>query len=137
MLIMQDKVVKTSIDSSITILQGLEKMDFEGVKSMIVFKNKDFLGLLTIGDIQRAIIKGVELNEKLEIIIDTDIIFGSNQDGLEIIENKMYRLRAECMPVVNDENELINVYFWKDLFGSKQSESREKIDLPVVIMAGG
>lgn len=59
MLIMQDKVVKTSIDSSITILQGLEKMDFEGVKSMIVFKNKDFLGLLTIGDIQRAIIKGV------------------------------------------------------------------------------
>ena len=137
MLIMQDKIPKISIDSSITMLQSLEKMDFEGVKSLIVFKNEDFLGLLTIGDIQRAIIKGVELNEKVEVIIDTDKIFGDSQDGLETIKNKMYRLRAECMPVVNDENELINVYFWKDLFGSKQSESREKIDLPVVIMAGG
>jgi len=49
----------------------------------------------------------------------------------------MYRLRAECMPVLSDDRELIEVHFWIDLFGVKQSESREKIDLPVVIMAGG
>ena len=89
MLIMQDKIAKISIDSSITMLQSLEKMDFEGVKSLIVFKNEDFLGLLTIGDIQRAIIKGVGLNEKVEVIIDTDKIFGDSQDGLETIKNKM------------------------------------------------
>lgn len=106
---MHNRVNNITIENGTSIIHALQKMDKEGVKSLLVFKNEDFLGLLTIGDIQRAIIKGVELNEKVEVIIDTDKIFGDSQDGLETIKNKMYRLRAECMPVVNDENELINV----------------------------
>lgn len=134
---MNKRINKISIDFSITILQSLEKMDKEGVKSLIVFKDADFIGLLTIGDIQRAIIKGEDLNIEVNEIIDFNKIYANEDDSIEAIKDKMYRLRAECMPVLNKEGKLLDVYFWSDLHGIKQSESREKIDLPVVIMAGG
>lgn len=134
---MHNKIEKISIESITTILQCLKKMDFEGVKSLIVFKDESFLGLLTIGDVQRAIIKGIDLDKNVESIIDTNKIFGHTDDSLEIIKEKMYRLRAECMPVLSSEGTLLEVYFWRDLFGIKHRESRIKIDLPVVIMAGG
>lgn len=134
---MQNKIAKIRIKEDITILQSLEKMDTEGVKSLIVFKDNSFLGLLTIGDIQRAIIKDVNLAEKVVKIIDKNKIFGNVDDSIEVIKRKMYRLKAEIMPVLSVDGELAEVYFWRDLFEIKPSESREKIDLPVVIMAGG
>lgn len=132
-----NKINRISIDFNITILQSLEKMDIEGVKSLIVLKNNSFLGLLTIGDIQRAIIKGVSLNSTIELILNPSKIYASKNDDIKTIKDKMYRIKAECMPVLSANGELIDVYFWKDLFGIKQNASREKIDLPVVIMAGG
>ena len=134
---MFSKVVNISIDVNNTILQGLKKMDQEGVKSLLVYSNEIFLSLLTIGDIQRSIIKGVDLTSSIESIIDTKKIFANEKDDIEAIKKKMYGLKAECMPVLSDEGKLVNVYFWRDLFGIKQNQLREKIDLPVVIMAGG
>jgi dTDP-glucose pyrophosphorylase len=134
---MLSKVVNISIDANNTILQGLKKMDEEGVKSLIVYRNEIFLGLLTIGDIQRSIIKGLDLTSTIDIIIDPNKIYASDKDDVEVIKKKMYGLKAECMPVVADQGELIDVYFWRDLFGVKQNHLREKIDLPVVVMAGG
>lgn len=49
----------------------------------------------------------------------------------------MLSLRAECMPVVDNNGELRNVYLWDELFERTEAEQRNKIDLPVVIMAGG
>lgn len=134
---MLSKTINISIDANKTLLQGLKKMDQEGVKSLIVYRNEVFLGLLTIGDIQRSIIRGIDLTSLIEDIIDTKKIYASEKDDLEVIKKKMYGLKAETMPVLSDEGELVNVYFWRDLFGVKQNQLREKIDLPVVIMAGG
>jgi NDP-sugar pyrophosphorylase family protein len=41
------------------------------------------------------------------------------------------------MPVVSTENELLNVYFWEELFGKKEIAPARQFNLPVVIMAGG
>jgi len=134
---MISKVVNISIDANSTILQGLKKMDQEGVKSLIVYRKEIFLGMLTIGDIQRAIIKRLEVTSSIDSIVDSKKIYASEKDEIEVIKKKMYSLKAECMPVVSNEGKLIDVYFWRELFGVKQSHTREKIDLPVVIMAGG
>ncbi len=41
------------------------------------------------------------------------------------------------MPVVDDQNNVINVYFWDDLFGEIKKEPLFHFNLPVVKMAGG
>lgn len=120
-----------------TIIEALKKMDTEKVKSLVVFDSDKFEGLLTIGDIQRAILKGVELTSPIYSILDKNKIYASTDETLETIKKKMSRLRAECMPILDNEGNLVDVYFWKDLFGEKEQKITESINLPVVIMAGG
>ena len=48
-----------------------------------------------------------------------------------MLENK-----TECMPVLDNKNNLIDVIFWEDLFAETE-RNEEKLDLPVIIMAGG
>ena len=132
-----DKIKNRVISSSTTIIQALTKMDMEMVKLLFVFENDNFLGILTIGDIQRAIIKNVDMNTMVLSILDKNKIYAKVTDGIEIVKKKMYELRAECMPLVDETNKLLDVYFWKEMFNDGKRERVDKIDAPVVIMAGG
>ena len=131
------KIKDRAIQSSMTVLQSLKKMDEAKVKMLFVFEKEQFLSILTIGDIQRAIIKQVNLSDSVLSILETNKAFASLNESKNIIREKMLRLRAECMPVVDDAGNLVDVYFWNDFFKQSEGEHREKIDLPVVIMAGG
>ena len=51
-----DKISNISIDYKSSIMQSLKMMDTQKVKLLFVFSEDKFRGLLTIGDIQRAII---------------------------------------------------------------------------------
>lgn len=129
-----------SIQSSLSILNALKKMDEEHVKSLLVFTDERFVSLLTIGDIQRAIIANCNLSCKVGEIIDTqNKKYSSSNDSIETIKSKMLELRAECMPVVSPvTGRLEKVYYWEELFTSQIVEdTKHKIYLPVVIMAGG
>lgn len=132
-----EKIQDRAIQSSTTVLQSLKKMDDAKVKMLMVFEGERFISILTIGDIQRAIIKQVDLNTPVSIIIDKNKDFASPNESKEQIREKMLSFRCECMPVVDEEGNLVDVYLWNDMFKHSEPEHREKIDLPVVIMAGG
>jgi NDP-sugar pyrophosphorylase family protein len=48
----------------------------------------------------------------------------------------MLKNRTEFMPVVDDERNIVDIIFWEDIF-TEQDKFKEKLNLPVVIMAGG
>ncbi len=125
------------IQQQTTINVALKKMDEERTKLLIVGSEKSFEGLLSIGDLQRAIIKNIELNTAVENILRKDIIVASIDESREVIKKKMLKIRAEFMPVINQKNEIVEVVFWEDLFTSEKLPPSEKIKFPVVIMAGG
>lgn len=131
------KIQERAIESTMTILQSLKKMDEAKVKMLFVFENERFLSILTIGDIQRAIIKGINMNGAVTTILQTKKKFVSPNETHEQIREKMLALRAECMPVVDKRGNLVDVYLWSEMFKHSEPEHRPKIDLPVVIMAGG
>lgn len=133
-----DKIKNRSIFMDCTILDSLKKMDAEKCKLLFVFENEMFRTILTIGDVQRAIIKAVDLSSPVSSIVNTNKVFASDKEDFDSIREKMRRLRAECMPVLDAKGNLVDVILWKEAFsGSKDNDVREKIDLPVVIMAGG
>lgn len=131
------KIQSRSIQSDTSLLSALKKMDAEGVKLLFVFDVEQFLSILTIGDIQRAIIKNIEMTAPVSTILDTNKKFVSTTESKEDIRAKMLKLRTECMPVVDSDGNLVEAYFWKDLFSQSETLQRAGIDLPVVIMAGG
>lgn len=132
-----DKISNISIDYKSSIMQSLKMMDTQKVKLLFVFSDDRFRGLLTIGDIQRAIIAGVDLSNGLSEILDTKKIYASIDDNLSSIKEHMFRLRAECMPVLDTKGNLVDVYFWNDLFGREEKKQKKNLNTPVVIMAGG
>ena len=131
------KIKSRIIDPSHSLLTAMKQMDDGGFKTLFVFGDNQFEGLLTIGDIQRAIIKNVALSAPVRTILDKNKDYGFVSESEEDIRNKMRRLRAEVMPILDNDHNLVDVWFWGDLFKKSESSIRETIDLPVVVMAGG
>ena len=131
------KIKNRSISSSNSLLSSLRQMDEEKVKMLFVFDNERFISILTIGDIQRAIVKNIALETPIAQVVDRNKKFAHTGEPMDIIREKMLRLRAECMPVLDKNGELVDVIFWKDLFEKEETDLRPKIEIPVVIMAGG
>jgi len=134
---MIEKINNRVIGSSLSLLQAMKKMDEENIKTLFVFENDKFEGILTIGDIQRAIIKGIKLSNPINQILDKNKIYASHAETKEQVADKMRLMRAEVMPILDEEGNLKDVWFWGDLFNKSEESTREPIDLPVIIMAGG
>lgn len=131
------KIAERSIQGSMHIIDALILMGSLHVKSLFVFKNDAFLGLLTKGNIQRAIIKNHSVSSPVSDILEKDKVYASPLDSIGKIKELMYHVGMECMPIVDANGNLVDVLYWKDLFTSQEIPEREKIHLPVVIMAGG
>lgn len=137
MLPTNNKIENRIIESVETLLGALRLMDAQKVKMLFVFKEEQFISILTIGDIQRAIVNNIALETPIADVVDYNKQFAHCGEPMDNIRRKMLDLRAECMPVLDDNGDLIDVIMWNDLFEKEETALRPKIDLPVVIMAGG
>jgi dTDP-glucose pyrophosphorylase len=126
-----------TIISGSTVLEALKKMDEIDKKLLIVIDNGKFAGLLSAGDIQRAIIQNISLEMPIEEVIRKDIRIASPEDTFDDIKAMMFNYRMELCPVVNSNHEILSVYFWEDVFQEKKLQPGASFNLPVVIMAGG
>ncbi len=131
------KIKDKIIDSGFTILSALKKMDEVRSKLLFVFDEDAFDCIITIGDIQRAIIKNSDMSRPISEILDRDKIYASEEQTREQIKEVMIKESIDCMPILNSNRDIVDVLFWSDLFNQSVTETRAKIDLPVVIMAGG
>ena len=130
------KVQNILIDEYESILFALKKMDSLDRKLLIVIKDNHFAGLVSIGDIQRAIIRNMPLDTLVKDVLRDDITVARSEDNLAVIKAKMIEERIECMPVIDGSNTLVDVVFWEDIIGG-EIKKQEKLNIPVVIMAGG
>ena len=130
--IIQNRII--NIKSSI--IEALKTMEDKAIRLLLVFDECKFVGILSIGDIQRAVIKNTSLNEDISKILRTNYTFSDISDIQSSIKRKMIEQRIECMPVLDENGDLVDVILWEDLFQT-QSLKHADINLPVVIMAGG
>jgi dTDP-glucose pyrophosphorylase len=134
---MKDKYENLTVKYSDTIHSVFKKMDQCKRKLLIVVKKDKFFSLVSIGDIQRAIINNILMSTPVESILREGITVAHVGDDIEAIKNKMLLRRNEFMPIISPDNEILDIIFWETLFESKRQKSEAKLNLPVVIMAGG
>lgn len=126
-----------TIPHEASILDALKLMDRINKKLLIIIRNNKFYGLLSVGDIQRSIIKNLPLETFISEIVRDDIRIANTDDTFDYIKNMMLNFRMEFCPVVNEKKEIVKVYYWDDLFQNKVIDPKKKFNIPVVIMAGG
>jgi dTDP-glucose pyrophosphorylase len=135
---MINKSNQINIKPDASVLFALKQMDEFERKLLLVIENNRYIGLLSIGDIQRAIINNIDLNVSVgSILRKEEYVVARPNDSHEEIKAMMLHHRTEFMPVVDDQGTLLEVFFWEDLFGVKDKKVLAQFNLPVVIMAGG
>lgn len=134
-----ERIKKKIISADKTIIQTMKMMDEATTRLFLVFSGEEFLGLVTNGDLQRAIIAHVPFDTPIgKIVTREGKLFAHVGDNRDKIKEWMLEKRAELMPILNEQGELVDVIFWDEVLSDTPSvDNRPKIDLPVVIMAGG
>ncbi len=138
-MMFSDKIKQKIIDASTTLIQTMKKMDEGFTKSLMVFEGERFIGIITNGDLQRAIISKVPFDTPIiKVVNNSNKYYAHEGDNREDIKAWMIEKRAEFMPILDNEVNLVDVIFWDEVISDTVVEdNRRKIDLPVVIMAGG
>lgn len=125
------------IQPNTTLLDALKKMNEIKRKLLIVNEEKKFVGVLSIGDIQRAIINKHLITDNVVNILRTEITVCRVSDSPEFVKKQMLKKRTEYMPILDESNNLIALWYWEDIFGDDFKRKEVSLNLPVVIMAGG
>ncbi len=127
---------KLIVNETTTLLESLKIMDTVSHKLLIVFKNQNMAGLLSIGDLQRAIISGVNINSTIKNIYKKEFIYADENETKDSIKQKMLKYRLEFIPILNQEKQIISIIYWDEIIEFKK-KPLQKLSLPIVIMAGG
>ena len=122
----KSKISNIIVPPSITILDALKKMDAELTKMLFVFTEEHFVSILTIGDIQRSIIKGISLTDRIESIIERDKIYVHPNTSKEEVRAIMVRERCQYMPIVDEKGEMIDVLLWDQMFHTPQEREQSR-----------
>lgn len=133
----KEKVEVRKLDINSSLLSALKQMDKIDKKLLLVFDGDLFISVLSVGDIQRAILRNNPLNTPVRDVLRENIRVANKSDSFDDIKAIMRKYRIECMPVLDGNKELVKVYFWEDVFGVKEKLQQANLNLPVVIMAGG
>lgn len=128
------------ISPNSTIKEALKKFNEIGEKVLIVVdKNNHLLGTITDGDIRRYILNTGTIEGNIENIYNKNPKFIYSDDSKEKAKQIMLENKVEILPVIDNQKRVVDYIVWIDLFEDKFEyyEPKEKIDIPVVIMAGG
>ena len=125
------------ISDKISLIDSLSIMDDTNRKLLIVCEGKKFLGVISIGDIQRAILNKQNLSQSVSSVARQKVTYALESDDIEKVKAKMRKEKIEAMPVINEKGELCDVIEWNQLFSSEKIQFTNEINFPVVIMAGG
>ncbi len=128
------------ISPTSTIKETLKKFNEIGEKVLIVVdENNHLLGTITDGDIRRYILSAGTIEGTVENAYNKNPKFIYSNDPKEKAKQIMLENKIEILPVIDNQKRVVDYIVWTDLFEDKFEyyEPKEKIDLPVVIMAGG
>ncbi len=131
------KIKERIISPSENILAAFKQMDAIYQKLLIIINDGYFVGLISAGDIQRAIIRNTPLTAKVTDIIRSNPRLANPDMDMDTIRKEMLEHRMEFLPLVDKDTRLINIYFWEDVFGVKKHEEKSPLKAKVIIMAGG
>lgn len=129
-----------TIHPDATIKEAMETLDKTAEKVLLVVdENQVFIGSLTDGDIRRYILKGHNLaTGTIRDAYNKDPIclFQEELDP-ERIRELLRESRIDLIPVLDQHRRVVDFITWEKAFGNNRKSESQKLDVPVVIMAGG
>ena len=120
------------IKSNASLKDALNAIDKGSSRVVFVTNDKDqILGILTDGDMRRAILKGGNFSEKIYSFMNQDFLYVNENYNLSNVKKLMVENSINQVPVLDKDGKL------KDIIVIENFITIKTLDNPVVIMAGG
>lgn len=133
-----EKIKPFLIPPDVSIKEAWKQLNENGYKVLFVTDTEGVLqGSVTDGDVRRWILANQPITTHVSKIMRTEPISVLETEGTEAIKQIMLTHRIECVPVLDRSGRPQRLVFWDALFGGKEAPPMGKLDVPVVIMAGG
>lgn len=126
---------------NLSIRTALSMMDSNPIKILFVVDENGFLiGSLTDGDIRRWIISNGSINCEVVNTCNRNPVKASINSNKSHLPTKLSQMRLSGIPIVDSNNKIVDIAFNDINYNYNKSLSHRKpikLDIPVVIMAGG
>lgn len=120
------------IDDESTMIEAMELLDKVAKKVLFIAKQGKLVAAITDGDIRRWILKKGNLDAKVKDISNYNPKFLYEKDRA-MAREYMKKYSVEALPIVDENLQILSIALRND----KEISNRKKINIPVVIMAGG
>ncbi|WP_103019494.1 nucleotidyltransferase family protein [Salinibacter altiplanensis] len=115
-----------------TIREALEVIDAGGVQIALITDADDRLkGVVTDGDIRRAILQDIDLDVPVQSVMNESPIMARPQQDRQSLIDTMQARQIHQIPIVDDDGRVVGIEVLDDLLEPETHPN------PVVIMAGG
>lgn len=133
--VMKKRLVEVIIEPETSISESIEILDHSGMGVLLVSDNKrKLLGVITDGDIRRAMMRNVPLTSKCKVIANMNPVTARDSITKEEALHKMDHSKSfiiNHLPLVDQNCTLTGLLLRSDL------TSQNDLELSAVIMAGG
>lgn len=128
---------KVLVNQNISLMEAVKLMNTSSMQILIVVdQNQRLLGVVTDGDIRRALLENVDFNNSIDAVMTrTPIILDDPPDKKKAL-SLMKEHQVKHIPLVDDEGRACGLLLWKDFFENGDVTVSRKPNT-VVIMAGG
>lgn len=121
-----------TIDSHLSIMEAIEKMNKNSKGIIFVVEDKTLCGVITDGDIRRYILKNGDLEKNISEIYNRNpryLLRDNEETAYELMKENGIR----AIPILDKDKRITKIYF----IDEEIETQKVKLDIPVVIMAGG
>jgi dTDP-glucose pyrophosphorylase len=122
----------TLVNPQATIREAIAVIDNSGLQiALVVDENMRLLGTVTDGDVRRGILKDISLDTDVSKVMSTNPKTASINETREVILQRMTNSGLHHIPIVDQDNRVINIELLEDLIGLLKFENE------VILIAGG
>lgn len=128
------------ISTKITLKKAMERLSESGNKTLVVVGNNNkMLGTLSDGDLRKAILKGVKINDSIETIYNHNPkYFIKGKYTISEAKKIFINTGFDLIPIIDNNKKVLDVVLWRKVFkNDKKRNGISKLKIPIVIMAGG
>ncbi len=131
------EINKFIINAEATIKQTMKKLDAGANGFLCIYKNNKMYGVITDGDIRRAILNEISLSTSVSKIANTNYTSLFDNYTEKEVDYIFRNTHFKHIPIINKKQELIEIIREDVFYKIKPEYKQQKIEAKVVIMAGG
>ena len=110
---MTDNTPVVRITSTVVMVMSVIN-DYGSGLAVVLSENDKYIGLVTDGDIRRAIIKGLSPQDSIESIVNKDAVFGKITDDRDSLLSNL-SLDLKAIPLIDNDSNFVELLQYKDL----------------------